>query len=1046
MGIPKKIEESEKLESEIGLVVDPIVALKREVKIKAGNTIELNLILSISEEKTVAIDKLYEYRNFENVKKAFEISKIKTEEESRYLRLKGEDIILYQKILSYIIKFNPMKKDILNKLSDKKFSQKNLWKYGISGDLPIILVKVKEENDLYIVREILKAYEYYMTKKIVIDLIILYEETNIHEKYVRNELEKEIYTMGLNYLIDNKIFIIEKKEVKDIDLFEFNANIILDSYIGSLKNLIAEKEVEYVSQIQELNSKKELELEDNFKIFNIDNMDLKYKNSYGGFENDGMSYIISTTKNVPSVWSNVLTNGRIGTIITQNLGGYTWSKNSRLNRITRWSNDTILDIPSESIYIRNFSDNKVWRISEGSHLTTYGFGYANYKQENESIKHELTLFVPIKYDVKINILKIKNNTNKYKKINIIYKIDDVLGEDELKTNGYLNLKYNKKDDYIVIENLYEQEVSETVFMYCSEKIKSFTGNNSSINLYRKESLNNENSLGNNSCAAIEIEIELRENEEKEISFVLGTTKNFVDTRFKDINKCKEELLNTKKYWSYLIGKIRVNTPVESFNIMINGWSMYQTISSRIMARSGFYQSGGAYGFRDQLQDCIGIEYVDTDIVKKQIIKHARHQFIEGDVEHWWHEESKRGIRTKFSDDRLWLVYLVLDYIDFTGDYNILEEQIEYIKGNVLKENEDENYDIHEQTEKKESLYLHCIRAINISLKFGENGLPLIGTGDWNDGFNTIGNKGKGESVWLGFFLYDILNRFIKIVKLKQDTNLVNGYKSIIEKLKQALNTIGWDGNWYKRAFSDDKKTLGSNSNDECKIDSISQSWAVISEAGDKDKNLEALHNLEKYLIDEKNGIIKLLYPPFENSCINPGYIKSYLPGVRENGGQYTHAAIWAIIAFSKLEIKDKAEKLFTMINPIEHSSTKEKQNIYKIEPYVIPADIYGSKNLLGRGGWSWYTGSSSWYYRCGIQNILGININKNKLTIKPCVPDEWKEYSFRYRYGNSIYNLKILNKFKSNEVKSIRINGSIQKEKFIVLIDNNKIYDIQITI
>ena len=298
MGIPKKIEESEKLESEIGLVVDPIVALKREVKIKAGNTIELNLILSISEEKTVAIDKLYEYRNFENVKKAFEISKIKTEEESRYLRLKGEDIILYQKILSYIIKFNPMKKDILNKLSDKKFSQKNLWKYGISGDLPIILVKVKEENDLYIVREILKAYEYYMTKKIVIDLIILYEETNIHEKYVRNELEKEIYTMGLNYLIDNKIFIIEKKEVKDIDLFEFNANIILDSYIGSLKNLIAEKEVEYVSQIQELNSKKELELEDNFKIFNIDNMDLKYKNSYGGFENDGMSYIISTTKNI----------------------------------------------------------------------------------------------------------------------------------------------------------------------------------------------------------------------------------------------------------------------------------------------------------------------------------------------------------------------------------------------------------------------------------------------------------------------------------------------------------------------------------------------------------------------------------------------------------------------------------------------------------------------------------------------------------------------------------------------------------------------------
>ena len=749
-------------------------------------------------------------------------------------------------------------------------------------------MKVKEENDIYTVKEILKAYEYFITKKINVDLVIVDEETNIYEKYVKNEIEREIYSLGINYLLNNRIFILDKKEIQNIDLFEFRANIIIDVHHGNLENLITEMEEEYLAKSKNLNNEKVLELEENFRLFDIQNMDLKFKNFYGGFENDGMAYVMATTHNIPSVWSNVLTNGRIGTIVTQNFGGYTWSKNSRLNRITRWSNDCVLDTPSEYIYIKDFLENKVWRIAEGNHLTTYGFGFANYRQENKYIKQELDVFVPINDDVKINILRIRNNTNQNKKISLIYKIDDVLGEDELKTNGYLNLKYNKEKDYITINNLYEQDIKETVYLYSSEKIKSFTGNNDSINIYSKESLNNENSLGNNACAAFEIDVDLKESEEKEISFVLGVSENTVDTKFKDINRCKEELVKTKNYWSNLLSKIRVNTPEESLNIMLNGWSIYQTISSRLLARSGFNQSGGAYGFRDQLQDCMGIEYLDTNIVKNQIIKHASHQFIEGDVEHWWHEESKRGIRTKFSDDRLWLVYLVLDYLNFTEDYSILEEQLPYIKGNILKDNEDESYDLHEQTEDVESLYSHCVRAINISLQFGENGLPLIGTGDWNDGLNTVGNKGKGESVWLGFFLYDILNRFIKIVKIKNDKNLVNGYTQITEKLKKALNTNGWDGNWYKRAFTDDGRLLGSSSNMECKIDSIAQSWAVISEAGDNNKQIKALGSLEKYLIDENTGIIKLLDPPFEKENLEPGYIKSYLPGVRENGGQYTH--------------------------------------------------------------------------------------------------------------------------------------------------------------
>lgn len=347
---------------------------------------------------------------------------------------------------------------------------------------------------------------------------------------------------------------------------------------------------------------------------------------------------------------------------------------------------------------------------------------------------------------------------------------------------------------------------------------------------------------------------------------------------------------------------------------------------------------------------MGIEYLNPQITRNQILKHAAHQFIEGDVEHWWHEENKRGIRTKFSDDRLWLVYVTLDYIGFTNDITILDEKIPYIKGPILGENEDENYDLHEEMDLKESLYEHCKRAINISLKFGENGLPFIGSGDWNDGLNTVGNKGIGESVWLGFFLYDILSKFIKIAEEKKDIDLVNQYNQILIKLKKALNTNAWDGYWYKRAFTDDGDVLGSIHNEECRIDSIAQSWSVISGAGDNDKKYIALENLEKYLINEQVGMIKLLDPPFEKSNLEPGYIKSYLPGVRENGGQYTHAAIWAIIAFAKLGLKEKAIKYFTMINPIEHASTKEKVDIYKIEPYVIPADIYGSQNLLRTRG------------------------------------------------------------------------------------------------
>lgn len=552
------------------------------------------------------------------------------------------------------------------------------------------------------------------------------------------------------------------------------------------------------------------------------------------------------------------------------------------------------------------------------------------------------------------------------------------------------------------------------------------------------------------CIAIQLEIELESMSSKEIVLNLGASDNFLDSKnlaykYSKIQNCRQELELVKKKWKELLEIIQVNTPIESTNIMLNGWLLYQTMVSRLFGRTGFYQSGGAFGFRDQLQDTLAFKYIKPEILKNQIIKHSKHQFIEGDVEHWWHDETSRGIRTRFSDDLLWLVYVVEEYINVTGDYEILDIKVPYLQGEVLKEKEEERYDLYKESTTKETIYEHLVKAIEKSLNFGENNLPKIGTGDWNDGFSEVGNKGKGESVWLGFFMYDIFKKFLPILRNKNDLEMYDKYNGILANLKQALNTIGWDGRWFRRAFTDDGKILGSIENEECRIDGISQSWAVISNAGDEEKQKIAIESLENHLIDKENGIIKLLDPPFSNGKLNPGYIKAYLPGVRENGGQYTHSAIWAIIAENILGNGNKSYELYKMINPIEHSRTKEQAKKYKVEPYVIAADIYGAGNLIGRGGWTWYTGSSSWYYQAGIEYILGLKITNNFLSLDPCIPKEWEEYQIKYKFGRTIYNIKIKNPNGKNKgVTIFKANGEEIPEKKLKLVDDRKIYDIEI--
>ncbi len=1072
LGIPKMIQNSEPFSKRVGLVTEGIIALKNTIKVKPKEKVFVDLLLSVEYDAEIALKNLEKFNIMENVTREFEIVKAKTEAESRYLEVKGKDIDIYQTIMSYILFDNPIKQN--EKLGYKIYEQKDLWKYGISGDLPIITVTIKYVNDLYVIKQIIKAYEYLKTKNIKVELVIINEENYSYENYIRDEIEGVILNSHLAYMknIYGGIFVLSKNEmnIQDVNLIKFLSTIVIDSHLGNLVNVIKDIEEDVLDNYRIIEKTEKIVSEpDNTNSIDIlsNTERLKYYNEYGAFSEDGKEYLIKVSKEnkTPTTWSHIIGNEKFGSVITESNGGYTWYKNSRLNRITSWHNSSSINIPSEAIYIKDIENGRIWsptampKPDDKIYNAIFGFGYAKYIHSSDEIMQELEVFIPQEDSVKINILTLKNNAPKKKKLKIVYYIKTVLGEDEIKSDNYIKLQYEENSNIIIAKNLYRtDEFQNIVYVSSSEKITSFTGNKKSFfgtggitnpsGLHHMR-LDNDTGLGKKSCIAIEIEIEIESFSDKKISIIMGADDNLINAKdvaykYSKTQNCNMELNKVKNKWNELLGRIQVKTPYESLNIMLNGWVAYQTIVSRLMGRSGFYQSGGAFGFRDQLQDTFSLKYLTPQFLYNQIIKHSQHQFLEGDVEHWWHDENSRGIRTKFSDDLLWLPYAVIEYIFHTGDFDILEVKTHYLQGQELQENEKEKYDKYLPSDVEESIYEHCKKAIERASKFGENGLPKIGIGDWNDGFSNIGPEGKGESVWLGFFLYKILTEFIKIARRKQDNEFIKKYKVVMQNLYENLNKNAWDGRWFKRAFADNGDVYGCMENDECRIDSIAQSWSVISGAGEEEKKHLAMESLEKHLVDKENGIIKLLDPPFDKGKLEPGYIKSYLPGVRENGGQYTHAAIWAIIAEAILGDGDKAVEWYRMITPIEHARTKEASNKYKVEPYVIAADVYGAQNLAGCGGWTWYTGSSSWYYLAGIQYILGLRIYHNTLSFEPCIPKDWEEYSMRFKYGESIYNIKIKNVNKNNQGETKVLLDGNEIENSIKLDDSGKIFNIEV--
>lgn len=745
-------------------------------------------------------------------------------------------------------------------------------------------------------------------------------------------------------------------------------------------------------------------------------------------------------KRTPVAWSNIMTGKRFGSIVTEGMGGFTWFNNSKTNRITSFSNDCYEDSSSEyflindggasySLDVNNLPDDYEYKV-------TFGFGYSIFEHENERLKSKITMFVPLEKVngdfsdcnedlAKVSSFVLENKTDRELKVKVKYVVSFLMGE-------------NEKCSFI------KESFKENLRMFVERNL----GNRRNYIVY----------IASNECmnANKEMELFLKPKEKRLVNIILGVAYDDDDAlkRATDIlHNYADKFDKTKKYWSDLVSRCTCKTCDSSFDCMQNGWLAYQAIASRLYARTGFYQTSGAYGFRDQMQDAIGMKWVDENILKRQIILNANHQFLEGDVMHWWHEDEKLGIRTRYSDDLLFLPYGVIEYINFTGDYSILYERAKYIEEEELKENEKDRVIRYKEANEDGTILEHLIKAIERSLRFGKDNLPLIQSGDWNDGLNKIGEDEKGESVWLGFFLYDILNKFSEI--LNEEYTMCNidikgtieKYKEIMQSLKHALNTVGWDGRWFKRAIDDQGKDVGSNLSEECKIDNEVQAWAVMSGAADNDKKFIAMQSLQEQLVDEKHNLVKLLTPPLEK--LNLGYISSYPKGVRENGGQYTHALIWDVIANCILNQNDRAYELLKKANPVEHTKSKEAQETYKVEPYVVAADIYSNENLAGHGGWTWYTGSAAWMYEAQIKYILGLNIYHKKITIKPHIPSTWNGYKIIFKYKNAIYNFNIKRSQEENDenetivkdTKEIEDNG--QKE---IELKERGVYNIKIKI